>query len=88
MTFITASSGQGPTDDEFKALQNRVNQIAEVLKPESIAKLVQIAIRPVHAEIALAEKETGIRNGMLVNRRPANDDFSDVDLNAQMDEQL
>lgn len=89
MTFIVASSGRGPTDEQFAALKAKVEMIANSAKELTSGKIqaaVEQALRPLAAEIALMEKEMGMRNGMLLNRRVANDDFAGVDLNAQMDD--
>ncbi|GAB5428035.1 MAG: hypothetical protein Devi2KO_14940 [Devosia indica] len=89
MSLIIASSGRGPTDEQFDTLKAKVDRLANSAKELSPAKLqsaVEQALRPLAAEIALMEKEMGMRNGMLLNRRTANDDFAGVDLNAQMDD--
>jgi len=83
---LMASFNTKPFDDdaEFARLQGQVarlkDQIASIT-PELVQSAVEKAVRPLKAEIALAEKEQ-VENA----RRAAFDDFSDVDLNAMMEE--
>lgn len=88
MTFIVAS-GAGPTDKQLAELSAQVDRLAASVDSGTLSGAVQDAVekavRPIAAEIALLEKEAGMRSGMLLNRRPpANDDFAGVDLNAAM----
>ncbi len=72
MTFIVARSGRGPTDEQFATLKAKVEMIANSAKEltsDKIQAAVEQALRPLAAEIALMEKEMGMRNGMLLNPR-------------------
>lgn len=71
-------------DAEFAHLQGEVARLKVELAsitPESIQSLVERALRPLAAEIALTEKEQ-VQNAQRVQY----DDFSDVDLNSLLDD--
>mgnify|MGYP003627955021 CR=1 FL=1 len=80
---VMASLGGKPFDQdaEFARLTQEVKRIKSTLTPERIKFEVEKAIRPLRAEAALMEKEQ-IANAHYA----ATEDFSDVDLNAMMEE--
>jgi|TARA_R110002049_G_scaffold3488_2_gene26096 tRNA nucleotidyltransferase/poly(A) polymerase len=80
---VFASLGGKPFDDDaaFERLTKQVERIKSALTPERIQSEVEKAIRPLRAEAALMEKE------QIANADYAEiEDFSDVDLNAMMEE--
>lgn len=80
---VLASLGSKPVDQdaEFARLTKEVQRIKSAIAPERIQSEIEKAIRPLLAEAALMEKE------QVKNARYAEyEDFSDVDLNAMMEE--
>ncbi|MEQ8744245.1 hypothetical protein [Parasphingorhabdus sp.] len=80
---VMASLGSKPFNDDaaFERLTKEVKRIKSAIAPERIQSEVEKALRPLRAEAALMEKEQ-IANAHYA----AFDDFSDVDLNAMMEE--
>ncbi len=66
-TFVTATAGKKPTDEDFEALRRRadaaVASAEEALKPENLSKLISEALTPVLKDLGILPKTAAANTG-------------------------
>lgn len=84
---LLASFGSQPFNDDaaFARLKQQVDGLKGSLStiPERVESAMEKAMRPLLVEAALREREQATINRYIA---PATEDFSDIDLNAMMNE--